>query len=204
MHDKEQRILNCEPIELRAAVDSTAQILRGYAAKFNVLSQDLGGFREMIAPGAFDAVISNDVRALLNHDPNHVLGRTLSGTARIGIDATGLWYEVTLPDTQTGRDLAESIKRGDITQSSFAFSIAPGGDSWAADETGAVLRTISKMGALYDVSPVTYPAYPDATIGMRTAAEFKEKSEQRKRADHEAARIRVANKRKHVTLFEKN
>lgn len=147
-------------------------LIRGYAAVFDKLSENLGGFREQIKPGAFDDVLSDDVRALFNHDPNLILGRTVSGTLRIFVDSEGLGYEIDPPDTQVARDLMISMERGDVNQSSFAFRIAQGGQDWSEDEEGRVIRTITKMQRLYDVSPVTYPAYPDASVGLRGLQDF--------------------------------
>lgn len=172
MSEKEIRILTVSGIEIRAKGD--AQSIRGYAAKFNVMSENLGGFRETIKPGAFSDVLSNDVRALVNHEDSMVLARTASKTLAIGEDDEGLWYECSMPDTSYARDLIVSLKRGDVTQSSFAFTVASGGDQWDEDEeTGAYVRTINKIGRLYDVSPVTYPAYPDATVGLRSLGAVK-------------------------------
>lgn len=176
MTDFERRFFESGKIEIRKADggDKPSPItLRGYAAKFDVMSENLGGFREQIAPGAFADVLKDDVRALFNHDANQVLGRTTAGTLRIAQDSTGLYYEVDLPDTQAARDLATSIERGDVSQSSFAFRVAPNGDSWDENEDGVIIRTITKFARLYDVSPVTYPAYPDATIGMRSLEAWK-------------------------------
>lgn len=199
--DREVRIVS-GGLEVRAN-DQNRATIRGYAAKFDVMSENLGGFREKLSPGAFGDVLGNDVRALINHDPNLILGRTTSGTARIGEDSTGLWYEVDLPDTQPARDLAESIRRGDVSQSSFAFSVASGGDSWDEDtETGAVIRTVSKVGRLYDVSPVTYPAYPDATIGMRSLEQHRKSEEQRQR-DAAAAKRRIEERRRQRDMIER-
>jgi len=137
-------------------------VIAGYAAKFNALSEELWGFREQIAPGAFDDVLADDVRALFNHDPNFVLGRTTSKTLAISVDQTGLRNEIMPPDTQWARDLMTSMKRGDITQQSFAFTVK--NDSWEWNkETDLVTRTILKLERLYDVSIVTYPAYPQTT-----------------------------------------
>lgn len=172
----ERRILNTGPIEVRAAGTdaATTVTLRGYAAKFNVLSENLGGFREQIAPGAFADVLTDDVRALFNHDANHVLGRSVAQTLRLSQDSVGLYYEVDLPDTQAARDLVVSINRGDVSQSSFAFRVAPNGDKWEENDEGVIIRTISRFSRLYDVSPVTYPAYPDATVGTRSMQAWKE------------------------------
>ena len=138
----------------------------GYAARFNELSEEMWGMREKIAPGAFtEAIGKSDVRALWNHDPNYVLGRTKNGTLQIREDEQGLFYEVTPPDAQWARDLVESIKRGDVDQSSFAFTVDV--EQWDESEN-PVVRTIVKVRELYDVSPVTYPAYPTATSGVRS------------------------------------
>ena len=158
--------------EVRAIEDEEGQLARivGHGAVFNKRSDMLGGwFVEEIAPGAFDDVLGDDVRALFNHDPNFVLGRTLSGTLSLSVDSEGLRYEITPPDTQTVRDLVLApIARRDITGSSFAFRIAQDGDDWREDENGLVVRTIHKFGRLLDVSPVTYPAYPDAGAAKRS------------------------------------
>lgn len=154
-------------IEKRSGTEAGALIFRGYAAKFNTLSEDFGGWKERIAPGFFDNVLASDVRILKNHDPHYVLGRTLAGTAKIGVDEVGLWYEYTDPDTTYSRDLAISIGRGDITQSSFAFSLADGGDKWDKQKDGSYLRTLLSASELYDGSPVTYPAYKDTSVAGR-------------------------------------
>ena len=138
----------------------------GYAARFNELSEEMWGMREKIAPGAFTETIGkSDVRALWNHDPNYVLGRTKNGTLQIREDEQGLFYEVTPPDAQWARDLVESIKRGDVDQSSFAFTVDV--EQWD-ESNNPVIRTIVKVRELFDVSPVTYPAYPTATSGVRS------------------------------------
>jgi HK97 family phage prohead protease len=106
-------------------------VATGYAATFNSFSADLGGFREKIAPGAFEKVLSSnpDTRALVNHNPDLILGRTTAGTLRLSEDAHGLRVEMDLPDGITyADDLKISMERGDISQMSFSFRIAPGGD----------------------------------------------------------------------------
>lgn len=139
--------------------------LAGYAAKFNVLSEIMWDFQETISPGAFDDVMGDDVRCLFNHDANLILGRTTSGTLRLSLDEVGLSYECDLPQTHSAENVAAAIERGDVTQSSFAFIVAEA--DWTEREDGTWLRTITKLKRLYDVSPVTYPGYPDATVGMR-------------------------------------
>ncbi len=144
----------------------------GYAARFNELSEEMWGMREKIAPGAFtEAIGKSDVRALWNHDPNYVLGRTKNGTLQIREDEQGLFYEVTPPDAQWARDLVESIKRGDVDQSSFAFTVEA--QEWD-ERSDPITRTIVKVRELFDVSPVTYPAYPTATSGVRSLKDVAE------------------------------
>jgi len=163
MSDQETRTLP-EPVEVRQAEDGTRQV-RGYAALFNTPAK-VGSFEERIAPGAFtDALVRDDVRALFNHDPNYVLGRTPK-TLRLGEDARGLHYEVDLPDTTWANDLHASILRGDINQSSFAFAVED--ETWDGTAKPPV-RTIRKV-RLYDVSPVTYPAYVQTTVSARAEA----------------------------------
>lgn len=141
-------------------VEEKGKTIRGYAAVYNSDSEWMGGFYEQIASGAFDDVLDNDVRAYFNHDENLLLGRVSSGTLRIGTDKRGLWYEVDLPETSYARDLMELMKRGDVNQSSFAFLIDR--DRWE-ERDGKTYRIIEKVSRLLDVSPVSQPAYPDAT-----------------------------------------
>lgn len=156
------------PVELRAAPDGKGPgTLVGYAATFDQSSLDLGGFVETIAQGAFSTVLEDDCRCLRNHLDDVILGRTASGTLRLEQDAVGLRFECDLPDTTAGRDTAEMIRRGDMTGCSFQFTIAPEGASW--DFAGAVAkRTITKVGRLYDVGPVTFPAYESTRVDMRS------------------------------------
>lgn len=147
--------------------------IAGYAARFNSVSGDLGGFVEQIAPGAFSRALASspDVRALFNHDPNFVIGRTTAGTLTLREDSKGLWMEAQPPDTQWARDMATSIARGDINQMSFGFSVPKGGDMWGRQDDGTPLRTLVTVD-LFDVSPVTYPAYDSTSVSVtaRSAA----------------------------------
>lgn len=153
-------------IEETRADGKKQRVLKGYAAVFNSRSEVLGWFREVIMPGAFAAPLQNkdDVRALLNHDANFVLARSTNGTLRMGQDQVGLHCEIDLPDTQAARDLATSIERGDISQMSFAFSSR---DVKHDIEDGEYIRYVRSVQRLYDVSPVTYPAYQATSIGLR-------------------------------------
>ncbi len=142
--------------------------IRGYAAVFGNLSDDLGGFREQISAGAFaDAISRDDVRALINHDPNLVLGRNRAGTLVMREDGNGLAVEITPPDTQAARDLVALMERGDVSQMSFAFTVSKEDQSWERSGSGPWIRTIRKVARLFDVSVVTYPAYPSTSAAMR-------------------------------------
>lgn len=142
----------------------------GYAAKFMNRSQDLGGFIEQIDPQAFTRTLSEgaDVRALIDHNPSLILGRTVSGTLRLETDTTGLLVEITPPDTTYARDLMVSLERGDVTQMSFAFVTKQ--DTWAKEGTTNI-RTLLDVD-LHDVSAVTYPAYLDTEVGLRSLNQF--------------------------------
>lgn len=158
----------CYLAELRAEGDDGSPRLAGYAALYNVWSEDLGGFREMIEPGAFTPVLGNDVRALWNHDDNYVLGRVSANTLRLKEDERGLYVEIEPPETQWARDLVVSVKRGDVTQMSFQFRVDE--DRWV-EENGETQRYVKTFARLYDVSPVTFSAYPQTTLQARSALE---------------------------------
>ncbi len=149
-------------VEVRAQEDMT---IEGYASVFGD-EYDLGYFTERVAPGAFDGRTNDDVRLLINHT-GVPLARTTNNTLTLTIDERGLHYRAKLADTQEGRDLYTLIQRGDITQSSFAFTIED--DEWSGDRR---TRTINRVGQLYDVSPVTYPASPTTTVQAREMATY--------------------------------
>lgn len=170
MKDRETRLIKSGKVELRQSADGKLKTLVGYAAVFNSMSEDMG-FREIIAPGAFKRALKEgqDVRALTNHDSQYILGRTKSGTLRMKEDDHGLLIECDPPDTTYGRDLMESVARGDIDQMSFSFRCIT--DKWEMRD-GVALRTLVDVD-LYDVSPVTFPAYPATEIGLRSFEKFK-------------------------------
>lgn len=169
----ERRIVTFGRCELRAGDETAAGEKRtlfvGHAAVFNKLSDDLGGFREKIDPGAFADALDGDVRCLLNHDANLLLGRTTSGTLRLSEDKKGLAVENDLPDTSYARDLEVLLERRDLTQMSFGFRVAKDGDSWETGKDGVPIRTLHKV-ELFDVSPVSFPAYPQTTADVRKRA----------------------------------
>lgn len=159
----ERRMVQNE-LELRQAPDGSA-IIEGYAAVFNSLSKPMGRFVETVIPGAFKKTIQEaDVRALINHDKNLVLGRTRSGTLKLAEDRNGLHYEVVAPNTSYARDLAESVARGDVNESSFGFAVVGvNGERWNQTNSGTPLRELHEV-RLFDVSPVTVPAYEATTV----------------------------------------
>lgn len=183
MADIERRQLN-EGLELRAKGETGGRTLVGYAAVFDsksaVIRERGITFREVIRPGAFDRALKedHDVRALVNHESGQILGRTKSGTLRLSVDERGLRYEVDLPDTTVGRDIAESIKRGDISGSSFGFRVTDGGDAWPKESRvgGMATREILDL-ELLDVSPVTYPAYQATQVSLRALERAQEEAE---------------------------
>lgn len=168
MLDFERRHL-AKPVEYRASQDGPG-VLFGYAAAFNKYSQNLGGFVEQVDPNAFAKSIGDGLPVLCryNHDDNYLLGTTEAETLRLIPDGTGLGYEVDLPATTPGNDVAVLAKRSDLRYSSFAFYTLE--DDWSVTEQGFPLRTLRSV-QLVDVAPVNSPAYLDSTAGMRSLAE---------------------------------
>jgi HK97 family phage prohead protease len=161
----ERRVIT--PGSVRASGEGQDKTIVGYAACFGVLSEPIGfggGFTEKIDPHAFDKCLaaSPDVRCLWNHSPDHVLGRTKSGTLSLKVDDVGLQYTCKLPGTSVADDLFESIKRGDITGSSFGFEAVK--DSW---DTKTNTRTLLQAN-VFDVAPVTFPAYGQTSVQVRS------------------------------------
>jgi len=158
--------------ELRAESQGEEMALVGYAAMFNCESKDLGGFRETILPGAFKRSIDkgDDVKALFNHNPNAVLGRTKNKTLTLKEDERGLQFRCQLdPNQQAHRDLHAAIKRGDIDECSFAFTVPDGGQEWTTKrgtDDWMAARTLKDVN-LMDVSAVTYPAYEGTAVMAR-------------------------------------
>jgi len=169
--------------------DDVLKTVDGYAAKFNSIT--VIGFywpyEEEIATGAFDDILNDDVRCLFNHDPNYILARSnkSKGTLKLSIDEVGLKYEYDSPDRSFADDLLDAIDKGDVSQSSFAFKIKE--EKWTVgDSSKGILdkRTILKFEKLYDVSPVTYPAYADTEVAARSLTAFQEKNKPEQRSDN--------------------
>ena len=173
--NKEVRTFNVSDIEVRN--DDGKNVVVGYGAVFNSESNDLGGFVEYIAPGAFDGRLEDDVRFLINHD-GLPLARTTNNTLRLSVDERGLKYEADMPDTTLANDLMTLLRNGTISQSSFAFTVEE--DSWENVE-GRNIRTINKVSRLYDVSSVTYPAYNEAgSFALRSLENWQKEQEENK------------------------
>lgn len=154
------------PVSLRATGEGEKRVIEGYAAVFNSLSVVLYGmFRERIAQGAFASSLGDDIRALWNHNTDFPLGRTKNNTLRLAEDDAGLKVAIEPPATQLARDFLTSIERGDVDQMSFAFNALD--ETWDEMEDGTIVRTLLKV-RLFEVSPVTFPAYPATSVGVRS------------------------------------
>ncbi len=163
----EYRNFTLSDITVEERAENKPGKIEGHAAVFNQLSVPLGGgwFRERINPGAFTKTIQNDdIRALWNHDDNYVLARNKSGTLVLREDDKGLFVSMAPPDTTWAQDLLVSIKRGDVDQMSFGFDVI--GEIWVK-ENGENIRTLTEV-KLWDVSPVTFPAYPQTDVAVRS------------------------------------
>ena len=142
--------------------------LVGHAAVFDSLSENLGDFVEVIRAGAFTELLRTnpDVRCLINHDPDLVLGRTKSATLSLREDPAGLAFTCLLPDTSFAADLVASMERKDVAECSFSF--IAGADRWS-QRGDLMLREVIRVDGLFDVAVVAYPAYPTATAALRDA-----------------------------------
>jgi HK97 family phage prohead protease len=163
--------------DLRAIDEGAGRVpVRGYAARFNELSDDLGGYREIISPGAFDDVLADpntDVRALINHE-GVPLARYKGGrdenTLELSIDDEGLRYSFDLNLSHPeSRSLAAAMSRGDIDQSSFRFQARDG--SKFSEQEGGLVRDVFRLSSLRDVSVVTFPAYPTTSAEVKRSLE---------------------------------
>jgi len=198
----ERRVLSVQEVRASKSADGK-MCVRGYAATYNTLSNPLlvpggkGSFRERIAKGAFKRILRSnpDVVCNFNHNPDAVLGRTTSGTLRLREDDKGLAFECDLPNTTAGRDVWESVRRGDLCAMSFAFQLGERMEDWDEEEieeeeelglrgklkrmAKCIVRTIRDFSSLFDVSIVTSPAYPGTSVDARNlvAAECRNRVE---------------------------
>jgi HK97 family phage prohead protease len=171
MNKKELRTLHVKELRVSKADDGSRSI--SGTVTYNTLSVDLGGFQEIIAPGAFAESLTGDVLCLRDHIPALLMGRTKSGTLKLADTADGLKFDCKLPGTTTASDLAESIDRGDLDGVSFGFICK--NDKWAAADGGDVVRTVL-AAELMEISPCSFAAYPANSVSVRSCpAEFRSK-----------------------------
>lgn len=186
-NERDLRFFEFDTLELRANEgDGTGRILAGHGAVYDKLSDDLGGFRELFRPGSLsDTIRRDDIRSLFNHNPSFILGRKRAKTLMLEEDASGVFYEVTLPDTSYARDLEVSVERRDITGCSIMFRVVNPGkdelwyvDSKEVDRVDAFMamwdgrkhkieRHVLKA-RLAEIGPVTFPAYPQTNVKARS------------------------------------
>lgn len=188
---KELRMLPLKEIRINESDGGTC--IEGHAAVFDSWSETLGGifpFKEKVCKGAFaESIGRDDIRALFNHDPNYVLGRNRAGTLELVEDDVGLRVRITPPDTSWARDITTSIRRGDISQMSIGFVVED--DEWSSKD-GIDTRELKKV-RLFDVSPVTFPAYTATDVGVRAMQEYDVyKTEQRKVAEETENAVKKA------------
>lgn len=191
MARREQRAVQSR-FSIETREDGALPTIVGYAAVYEAETVIFNMFREKLRRGAFRRAVEarQDVRALFNHNPDFLLGRVGAGTLRLYDDDHGLRVEIDPPDTPTGREVVELIRRGDIYGMSFGF--IPTRVSWEqADESGLGLRVVEDVD-LVDVSPVTYPAYEQTEVGIRSSAEavMKERTRQLRSA-YQVMRMRL-------------
>lgn len=188
--------------ELRIQAESERQVIEGHALVFDSWSETLGGifpFKEKVKRGAFAKSIGkDDIRALFNHSPDYVLGRNKAGTLELTEDEKGLLVRIYPPDTQWARDLTVSISRGDISQMSFGFTVIK--DEWRTED-GIDVRELREV-KLYDVSPVTFPAYTQTDVGVKAMRGY-EGYLAEKRAAQEKADKDIADKKAFERLKNK-
>lgn len=166
------KMKNLEVRQLTELTKAENNIIEGYAVKFGTQSRDLGGFIETVNRDAFDGVDLSDVRMFIQHDSSKLLARTASGTLELNIDDVGLHFRAHLPNTTLGNDAFEMIKRGDLNQCSFGFTVRE--DSWTKSND-IMYRSIDKVGQLFEISLVAIPAYDDTdvTVASRSLENIK-------------------------------
>jgi len=166
----EQRIFNLSEIKIEQREEGKPPAIIGHAAVFNEQTE-IWWFKEEIMPGAFkNALKKSDTRALFNHDPNWILGRNKAGTLKLKEDDNGLAVEIMPPETQLVKDMVLTpMERGDLSQMSFAFTVKE--EQWTEKKDEMPIRSIVEVDELFDVSVVTYPAYPTTDAKLRSAKE---------------------------------
>lgn len=182
----ERRYYKNTEIEVRDSGAGDTRTISGYGIVFNSESRTLRTsdgqkFVEIIKPESVDGLLDSDeIRAYFNHDKNIVLARN-KRTMTLTKDEIGVRYEFVPPNSPNGQNITEAILRGDVDTSSFAFTVADGGEQISRRSDGMIVRTITKMGGIYDMSPVSTEAYPTTSVGVRSIDEWIETNETQKR-----------------------
>ena len=183
-----------ENIELRDDKDSDERFIEGYALRFGTMSEDLGGFKETITREALENTDLSDVRALFNHNADHVLARSSAGTLKLDVTDEGLKFRAKIPNTTYGNDLMENLRNGNVNQCSFGFCLADNGDEFNYDEKeGIFKRTLRSIKEIVDVSLVTYPAYKDtsAAPALRSIDKIKKENEAIEKRNLEKEKLKL-------------
>lgn len=177
--------------------------LTGYAVVFNEPSKDLGGFKEVIDPHAFDDTDLSDVYMVANHDLSKVLASTKAGTLTLAVDDKGLHFDAQLADTTDAQDTFTNVAAGNISAMSFSFVAAKDGDTFTRDDSGQVTRTINKVASLFDVSTVAIPAYDSTNVAVdkRGYDQFIDKVSER--APQSALSAQAINLQQNETAYNK-
>jgi HK97 family phage prohead protease len=177
MTEREIRTITTEVagLELRSEDGRNLPNIYGYSAVFNVLSDNLGGFRERLAPTAFDRTLEerpDAIKAFHNHNQDIVIGSTRKGTLELSTDERGLSHRISPPDNEWGRPVVDAIERGDVEGMSFGFALGhPGAETWGEGEDGLSVRDVSEV-KLFEISTVSgWPAYPQTSVGVRALAD---------------------------------
>jgi len=179
--------------QIKLSEDQGKNVVTGYAALYDVLSDDLGGYKARIERGAFSEALQSpslDVRCLFNHSRDHVLGRSTNGTLILSEDENGLKYTVILPETTLGKDIAVLMQRGDISQSSIGFNYLPKDVKWETID-GERVQSFSVCEEIFDVSVVTVPAFSD-TSAVIQKFEKEERTKRELKLRMMANRVRLA------------
>lgn len=178
------------------AVDDEEMKIQGFALRFNEESNLLGEFTEIISPEALAEADMSDVRMLINHDQNYVIGRTTAGTLDLEVTEEGLYFRCTLPPTSYARDIYENIKLGNVSQCSFGMIVDSDGDSFERRDNGIFRRTINKIQTIFDCSVVSFPAYNSSSVepALRSIEAIKEseQAEVRKAQEVEQRKLDIA------------
>jgi hypothetical protein len=197
MNEQERRDIQTE---VRALIgkDGEPHIV-GKSPVFGSLSSDLGGWREIIAPDAFDEVLASaDVRGRYDHDL--VLGRTTNGTMTLTKENDGISYDITVNKNDPEAMAAYArVARGDVNGASFMFVVSQGGDKWEKND-GVVIRTVTKASELLDVGPVTYPAYPASTASASIRSKIQELQQEPAPAPSEDPAVKARQKARRRSL----